>query len=416
MSDKPTLEPATLEPASLTDDARQARALKHPEQAGKASRQPAETTPDAAARRDGSSVATSDASPGAGTLIAPDLAPLRVPIDRYQRHPGNPRRHPHLEELRASYRRWGQYRAIVVQAATGYIVAGNGLLDVMTAEGADEIAASVMELDDREAKALLLADNRLAELGAYDQDALARMLDEQDATGDLAGTGYSTADLDRLMRGAGSGRTDIDDAPPLTREEPTVQAGELYQLGRHRLYVGDATDQASWARLMGEERADCIWTDPPYGVGYYGKTAEHLRIEGDEPNRPVLEELLDASFALALAHTAPGRGVYCASPGGLQSMIFLRVLERHGVYRQTIVWVKDVFVMGRSDYHYRHELVQAGRPRASAGGDHDARRSKRAPRSTTAGARAGPTGLSTTGRSTRSGSSTDRRPAASIRP
>jgi hypothetical protein len=337
----PDLEAATLEPAG---------------EPRRRSRRPARGATD----EDASRAAAADGPEPAGTKISPDLAPLRVPIDRYHRHPDNPRRHPHLAELRDSYRRWGQLKPIVVQAATGYIVAGNGLHEAMTLEGATEIAATVPELSEGEANAYLLADNRLGEMGGYDHAALAALLDQQDQTGTLAGTGYSVGDLDRMMRGLDNGRTEADDAPPLTRDEPWVRPGELYALGDHRLLVGDATEPAAWERLLAGRQADAIWTDPPYGVAYYGKTEEHLRIEGDAPSLPALEEMLELAFGHALRATKPGGAVFCASPAGPNAGTFTGVLGRLGVHRQTLIWVKDVFVMGRSDYHYRHEPILYG--------------------------------------------------------
>jgi site-specific DNA-methyltransferase (adenine-specific) len=308
-----------------------------------------------------------------GTKIAHDLQPLAVPIGSVQPHPGNPRRHPHLEELRASYRRWGQYRAVVVQASTGYVVAGNGLLEVMLSEGATEIAVNGLELSQREADALLLADNRLADLGAYDQEALAQLLDEQDATGDLAGTGYTGEDLDRIMRGLETGKAEVDDVPPLA-VKPWVEYGQAYALGDHRIACGDATHPDTWAQLFAgtDELAGMIWTDPPYGVEYAGGTDEHLRIQGDGKYQPALAAMLRSTFELALARTAQGRAVYCAAPGGAQGMVFLQTLIDLGVYRQTIVWVKDQLVLGRSDYHWRHENLLAG-----ANGDTPPARSKK---------------------------------------
>lgn len=332
----PELEAATLEPAG--EPRRRSRR-----------RDPDATDPPTAA----------EPAP-TGTRISPDLAPLRVPIGRYTRHPDNPRRHPHLADLRDSYRRWGQLKPIVVQAATGYIVAGNGLHEAMTLEGATEIAATVPDLTEGEANAYLLADNKLGEMGGYDAAALAALLDQQDQTGTLAGTGYSVGDLDRMMRGLDNGRTEADDAPPLPRDAPWVKPGELYALGDHRLLVGDATDEAAWERLLAGRTADAIWTDPPYGVAYYGKTEEHLRIEGDAPSLPALEEMLEQAFGHAIARTKPGGAVFCASPAGPNAGTFTGVLGRLGVHRQTLIWVKDVFVMGRSDYHYRHEPILYG--------------------------------------------------------
>ena len=313
--------------------------------------------------------------------IAQDLRAggLVRPIGELRRHPQNPRRHPHLEDLKASLRRWGQLKPILVQASTGYIVAGNGLHQAAETLGWSELAATIEELTDAEASAYLLADNRLGEMGDYDQDELLRLMQEADAGDGLAGTGWTVDELERRLRGAKQGRTEADVAPALPEKATWAKAGQLWELGDHRLYVGDSTERRSWDRLMGGEQLDMIWTDPPYGVGYYGKTAEKLTIQGDErddhgraeqqrrlyemagdADGERLEELLRESFTLALERTRPGRAVYCASPGGDRAPVFYRILMELGVYRQTIIWVKDAFVMGRSDYHWRHEPILHG--------------------------------------------------------
>lgn len=292
--------------------------------------------------------------------IASDLTSLRRPIGSVRRHPQNPRRHPHLEQLKASIDRWGQLRPVLVQRSTGYIVAGNGTHQAIEELGWTEVAANLEDLTDAEASAYLLADNRLAELGDYDEGALFEMLKEADAGDGLAGTGWTVDDLERQLRGQKQGRTEADVAPAIPERATWAQAGQLWQLGQHRLLVGDATQAAAWDRLLDRSSIDMVWTDPPYGVAYYGKTEEKLTIAGDERSPETLEQLLRDAFTLAVEHLRPGRALYCAAPGGDQGQAFMKVLLELGVYRQTIVWVKDVFVMGRSDYHYRHELVLNG--------------------------------------------------------
>ena len=103
-----------------------------------------------------------------------------------------------------------------------------------------------------------------------------------------------------------------------------------------------------------------VWTDPPYGVSYVVKTADALTIENDALDADGLDDFLRSVFALALTHTSPGACWYVAAPAGPLTMIFGQALIDLGVYRQMLIWVKDQFVMGHSDYHYRHEPVYYG--------------------------------------------------------
>jgi ParB/Sulfiredoxin domain len=145
-----------------------------------------------------------------------------IPIADLTRYPGNPRRGD-VAQIRASVRRLGQYRAVVVRD-TGdalVILAGNHTTAALEAEGRETVRAEVIECDDDEARRVNLADNRLAELGGYDDEDLAALLCELD--GDLDGTGWSPDDLDKLL----TGPPDEGDAP--TGDEPPVAWGVIVE-------------------------------------------------------------------------------------------------------------------------------------------------------------------------------------------
>ena len=147
-------------------------------------------------------------------------------------------------------------------------------------------------------------------------------------------------------------------SPPLP-EAPETAPGDLYLLGDHRLLCADARDQDSYTPLLEAERAALLWTDPPYGISYQGKTTAALRIENDGAGG--LEALLSDSFAAADSVLSPGARLYVAHPAGELSLVFGNTFVAQGWrLRQTIVWVKDQFVLGRSDYHYRHEPIIYG--------------------------------------------------------
>lgn len=107
-------------------------------------------------------------------------------------------------------------------------------------------------------------------------------------------------------------------------------------------------------------RSRLIWTDPPYGVAYTGKTKDALTIENDDLDEGALEALLHDAMTNACANSEPGAAWYVAAPGGPLWHVFATVLKRLGVWRHTIIWVKDRFVLGRADYHYRHEPIFYG--------------------------------------------------------
>jgi site-specific DNA-methyltransferase (adenine-specific) len=145
-----------------------------------------------------------------------------------------------------------------------------------------------------------------------------------------------------------------ESAPPISRP------GYIWSLGNHKLIVGDSKESDVFKRLMDGEAADLVWTDPPYGVDYVGKTEEALKIDNDSMSIEELQQFLKLTLGNAADWTKTGGGWYVAAPSGPQFLAFANVLTDLGIWRQTLVWIKDVFVMGRSDYHYKHEAIFYG--------------------------------------------------------
>lgn len=171
------------------------------------------------------------------------------------------------------------------------------------------------------------------------------MLLEAEELSDLLGTEASPRQL----------LADPDAVPDLP-DNPIIQPGDCWLLGPHRLICGDATNVEEAARLLNGDRAACLWTDPPYGVSYAGKTADALTIANDVADG--LEGLLRSAFTAIQEVLVPGAPFYIAHPAGPLSLILQQVITALGWrIRQTLVWVKDSLVLGQSDYHLRHEPI-----------------------------------------------------------
>lgn len=285
-----------------------------------------------------------------GPLADPEL----VPVAGLRPYPGNPRR-GNVEAIKESLEKNGQYREIVANRRTSEVLAGNHTFLAAEALGWSKIAVSWVDVDPETAARIVLADNRTNDLAGYDTEALADLLQELP---ELAGTGYDRDDLDALLDELGREERAEDD-PPRLPPCPTTQVGDLFELGPHRLLCGDARDEDAYRTLLEGQRAKLLWTDPPYGVEYEGKTKQKLRIQNDGATG--LAELLAASFAQIDAALAPGSPLYVAHPGGERSLAFGQAfLEAGWSLRQTLVWVKDSIVLGHCDYHYRHEQLLYG--------------------------------------------------------
>lgn len=143
-------------------------------------------------------------------------------------------------------------------------------------------------------------------------------------------------------------------------DEPTTKTGDIWILGRHRLMCGDSTQKEQVLRLMNNQEADMILTDPPYNVDYEGKTADALKIENDNMNETEFYNFLLDSFRNMYESVKYGGSVYVfhADTEGLN---FRNAFKSCGFkLAQCLVWVKNTFVMGRQDYQWRHEPILYG--------------------------------------------------------
>ncbi len=252
----------------------------------------------------------------------------------------------------------GWVQEVLVNRTTGRLIDGHLRVELAAARGEASVPVTFVELTEAEERLVLATLDPLAALATTDRGKL---------EGLLAGLSPEAPEVRQMLadlaRGAGldrpkPGLTD-EDAPGAERDQYVTQ-GEVWELGDHRLVVGDSRDREVVLGLSGSEGVDLVWTDPPYGVSYVGKTRDALTIENDELAGDELTALLEASLGNAKDALRPGASIYVAAPGGDRAWQFVDVLMRLGLYRQTIVWVKDVFVMGRSDYHWRHELLHLG--------------------------------------------------------
>lgn len=182
-----------------------------------------------------------------------------VELDSLREYPGNARR-GNVEVVRESLRAHGQYRPIVVQASTRFILAGNHTAKAAREEGWSHVLVTWVDVDDDAARKINLVDNRSNDLAGYDDEMLAQLL--TDLGGDFDGTGFTHEDYSQLLDGLSA--ADPDDVPPVRGGEPRTEPGDIWQLGDHVLICGDALDEDCYAELLGDDRAALIVTSPPY--------------------------------------------------------------------------------------------------------------------------------------------------------
>src|SRR6266536_896989 len=257
--------------------------------------------------------------------------------------PRNWRRHPERQRkaLRAVLDEIGMADAVLAREVFGRLV----LIDGHLRRDLDPDAvlpALVLDVSEEEAATLLATLDPLAGMAVADPEALAALLGEAVVPDEVL-----AASLWSMAGGVPcAGLTDPDAIPE--RPKPRVRPGQLWAMGEHRLLCADATDPAAMDRLMGGDRACLLWTDPPYGVGYVGKTARALTISGDGADG--LEGLLQASFSSADRALRPGSRVYLCHPTGSNAFLFHQAFAQAGWRQhQSLVWVKDRMVLGHAD-------------------------------------------------------------------
>jgi len=291
------------------------------------------------------------------------------PIERLLPYIRNARTHSEAQiaQIAASIAEFG-FTAPILAGSDGVIVAGHGRLAAARKLGLASVPVVVLEhLTPTQRRALVIADNKIAENAGWDEELLRLELAElQGADFDLALTGFDADELLEIMAGEETtteGNTDEDAAPevPVT---PVSKPGDVWIMGKHRLLCGDSTDAASYTLLMAREKAAMTFTDPPYGVNYANSAKDKMR----GTNRPILndnlgedfEPFLKAALTPMIAHCQGA--IYIAMSSSELDTLQSAFRAAGGKWSTFIIWAKNTFTLGRSDYQRQYEPILYGWP------------------------------------------------------
>lgn len=279
----------------------------------------------------------------------------RVRAKELLEHPRNWRTHPRRqrEALRAVLAEVGFADALIARQQDGHLVLIDGHLR-RSLDPDQIVPVLVLDVDEAEAELLLATLDPLAGLAGANPDALRDLLSRVSSSSEEVRQLFAELVAKAGPAGGTAGPEEIPSVP----STPTSRAGDVWELGGHRVACGDAGDATLVARLMGGESASVLLTDPPYGVSYQGKTKARLRLSNDD-EEAVASLLVDA-FAACDPALAPGAAIYLFHPAGPGAVAFLQALAARWSLRQLLVWRKDSMVLGHADYHFAHEPIAYG--------------------------------------------------------
>jgi DNA modification methylase len=277
--------------------------------------------------------------------------------------PNNARTHSkrNLEAIQASLSKFGQRKPIVV-TQDGLILAGNGTFEAAVALGWHEIAVVVApaDWDESTARAYALADNRSAELAEWDESVLAKsLLELMDEEWNIEELGFDLPEPEIIQE-------DPDEVPIEEEVVNRTKPGQLWKLGDHLLYCGDSTEEATFTRLMGDEKAHLIWTDPPWNVNY--GAVDEGNAMGYKSRTIMNDHMTEGEwddFVLGFCKTLKdnsqdGAPIYLVMSAQEWPVIDRNLREVGFHWSSTIIWAKDRLVLSRKDYHTQYEPIWYG--------------------------------------------------------
>ena len=286
-----------------------------------------------------------------------------IPVDQLVPYVRNARTHSdeQVSQIAGSIAEFGFVNPILV-GDDNVIIAGHGRLMAAHKMGLENVPVIYLShLSEVQRRALVLTDNKLAENAGWDEDLLRLELEDLQAENfDLELTGFDFDEIDRLLNAdtEPAGNTDDDDIPE-TPEEPISKPGDLWLLGNHRLLCGDATVLGDVERVLDGGLADLTFCDPPYNVDYAGGASRKTdrRIENDNLGNAFEAFLYDACVNIV---SVTKGGIYiCMSSSELHTLQKAFV-DAGGHWSTFIIWAKNRFTLGRSDYQRQYEPVLYG--------------------------------------------------------
>jgi len=272
----------------------------------------------------------------------------RVPIGTIKNNPNNPRviKDDKFKKLVQSIKdlpEMAEVRPVVVNTDM-VVLGGNMRLKAMREAGWKDVPIQVVDWDEDKQRQFIIKDNVSG--GEWDWDMLANEWD----TEELQEWGLDLPDFDNGKEL----EAEEDDYEMPDELQTDIVLGDLFEIGPHRLLCGDSTDSDAVGKLMDGQKADMVFTDPPYNVNYVGKTKEKLKIQNDKHTISEFKKLISDALANLIIFTKRGGSYYVCIP--LEVGVTDLFLEKMHL-QSVLIWLKNTIVMGRKDYQQQTEPI-----------------------------------------------------------
>lgn len=294
---------------------------------------------------------------------------ITVPVSSLKPYPNNPRAHTpkQIRQIADAILKFGFTNPVIIDK-DDVIVAGHGRVEAAKLIGLVSVPAVRLEdLTPSDVRMYRITDNRLGELSGWDDEMVSielQNLVDDPTVEDVTLTGFEMAEIDIKLEGLSQPRKDPDDrVPALPEGVPVCRPGDLWAVGPHRLYCGDATDPRSYARLLGARRAQMVFCDLPYNVKIDGHVSglgkvqhREFAMASGEMSASEFDDFMRKVFANLFAFSVNGSIHYQCIDWRHAAQMEAVGLEVYSEIKNYCVWVKSNGGMG-SLYRSRHEFV-----------------------------------------------------------
>lgn len=290
-----------------------------------------------------------------------------IHIDKIKPYENNPRNNDAaVDKVAESINEFG-FKIPIIIDKDNIIIAGHTRYKAAKKLGLESIPVIKAEdLTEQQVKAFRIMDNKSSEFATWNYEALLKEMETlklDDYNLDL--TGFELNELEQMEDKYAPKEIQEDESFDIDEQlenidEPKSKKGDIWLLGNNRLLCGDSTLKEDVAKLMEGHKAKLVFTDPPYNVNYEGATADKLTIANDNMSENDFYEFLSKVFNNYYENMEDGAPIYVCHADS-EGENFRRAFREAGLkLAECIIWVKNSFVMGRQDYHWRHEPILYG--------------------------------------------------------